>query len=186
MFASLSAFLFGSPPKRCRRKIVLVGKTCAGKTFAANALKREGVSIAVSQTTRPRRPHEVDKKDYHFLTEEEFDNSDMYECVEFNGFRYGMSLATFMDSDVFVLTPGGVANIVKNGDRSSVWVVYLDPESREYRMNQRDYSEDARSARNTADENEFAEFTDFDQKITDDECDINKMLQSVWGVPHDI
>lgn len=49
--------------------------------------------VAVSATTRRRRPGEVDGTHYHFLTSEEFarrvDGGDFLEHVEYAGNRYG-------------------------------------------------------------------------------------------------
>jgi guanylate kinase len=51
------------------------------------------VRVAVSATTRKRRPGEVDGEDYHFLTPERFEErvarGDFLEHVEYAGNRYG-------------------------------------------------------------------------------------------------
>ena len=51
------------------------------------------LSLAVSATTRGRRPGEVDGVDYHFLTPEEFESrvraGEFLEHVEYAGHRYG-------------------------------------------------------------------------------------------------
>jgi guanylate kinase len=54
---------------------------------------RDLAKVAVSATTRPRRPGEVDGVHYYFLTDEEFqrrvDNDEFEEHVSFVGGRYG-------------------------------------------------------------------------------------------------
>ena len=49
--------------------------------------------MAVSAATRPRRPGEVDGREYHFLTDEEFqrrvDAGEFLEFVAYAGGRYG-------------------------------------------------------------------------------------------------
>jgi len=51
------------------------------------------LTFAVSCTTRTMRPGEVDGKDYHFLSQEEFqekiDKKEFLEWAEFGGNRYG-------------------------------------------------------------------------------------------------
>jgi guanylate kinase len=53
----------------------------------------EGLSLAVSATTRLPRAGEVDGRDYHFLSAEDFDarvrNGDFVEHAEYAGHRYG-------------------------------------------------------------------------------------------------
>ena len=49
------------------------GPSGSGKsTLCIEAVKRAGISLSISATTRPRRETEVEGKDYYFLTEEEF------------------------------------------------------------------------------------------------------------------
>lgn len=53
------------------------------------------LTVAVTCTTRPKRPNEVDGIDYHFISESEFkkkiDSGDFLEWVEMHGFFYGSS-----------------------------------------------------------------------------------------------
>jgi guanylate kinase len=55
--------------------------------------RMEGLTLAVSATTRAPRPGEVDGRDYHFLSPEEFDlrvgRGDFVEHAEYAGNRYG-------------------------------------------------------------------------------------------------
>ena len=53
----------------------ITGKTASGKNSIAGELvdRVEGLKLYVPYTTRPRRSHEVDGRDYHFITEVELD-----------------------------------------------------------------------------------------------------------------
>ena len=79
--------------------VTLTGPSGTGKSRIARYMAGEQVSFGrsrfgevVSVTTRERRPHEVDGVDYHFLTEEQFDEieSSLVERVEYRGKRYGI------------------------------------------------------------------------------------------------
>jgi guanylate kinase len=79
-----------------RRLFVVTGPSGAGKGTLIRALveRREDLAVAVSATTRPRRRGEEDGRDYHFLSEDEFqrrvDAGDFLEHVEYvSGSRYG-------------------------------------------------------------------------------------------------
>ncbi|HEY0389765.1 MAG TPA: guanylate kinase [Gaiellales bacterium] len=81
--------------RRGGRLFVVSGPSGVGKgTLIARA--REAVpdlELATSATTRPVRPGELDGREYHFLTAEEFDarvrQGEFLEHVEFAGNRYG-------------------------------------------------------------------------------------------------
>mgnify|MGYP001487898174 CR=1 FL=1 len=60
-----------TPPRG--RLLVLSGPSGVGKTTVAEGLLRNPrIARAVTATTRPRRPHEIPGRDYHFLIEPEF------------------------------------------------------------------------------------------------------------------
>ena len=74
----------------------MTGPSGAGKGTLINELvrRRRELEVAVSATTRPRRTGEVDGRDYHFLTEEEFTarvaRGEFLEHVVYvSGHRYG-------------------------------------------------------------------------------------------------
>jgi guanylate kinase len=63
-------------------------------TLIKGLLERmDGLTLAVSATTRPPRPGEEDGRDYHFLSPEDFDRrvreGDFVEHAEYAGNRYG-------------------------------------------------------------------------------------------------
>ena len=81
-----------------RPVFVLTGTSGEGKSTLAKLLVERvgGLELAVSGTTRPRRPGEEHGRDYWFLTEEEFDRKleegDFVEWVELpwgEGYRSG-------------------------------------------------------------------------------------------------
>jgi guanylate kinase len=75
--------------------LVVSGPSGAGKgTLIAGVRKTfPELEIAISATTRPRRPGERDGVDYHFLSEAEFDRlvgqGGFLEHVEYAGNQYG-------------------------------------------------------------------------------------------------
>ena len=79
--------------------VILSGPSGAGKNTVLDAvLKRcPDVVYSVSATTRPRRPMEVDGRDYFFLTREEFERriaaGEFLEWAEFCGHLYGTPLS---------------------------------------------------------------------------------------------
>ena len=78
------------------RLFVVTGPSGAGKGTLIRELvaARPDLAVAVSATTRSRRPGEEDGRDYHFLTGEEFqrrvDAGEFLEHVDYvSGHRYG-------------------------------------------------------------------------------------------------
>ena len=73
------------------RLIVISGPSGAGKgTLIARLLERsDRFRVATSATTRPRRPSEVDGREYHFMTDAEFqqrvDRNEFLEHVSYAG-----------------------------------------------------------------------------------------------------
>jgi guanylate kinase len=81
-----------------RPVFVITGTSGEGKSTLARELAERvaELELAVSATTRPRRPTEEDGRDYYFLSEEEFDRrleaGDFLEWVELpwgEGYRSG-------------------------------------------------------------------------------------------------
>ncbi|HET9627988.1 MAG TPA: guanylate kinase [Novosphingobium sp.] len=74
---------------------ILSSPSGAGKTTIARRLLTEDrdIAMSVSATTRPMRSGEVDGKDYHFVTQAEFDRmveqNEFYEWAQVFGHCYG-------------------------------------------------------------------------------------------------
>ena len=74
--------------------IVMSGPGGVGKsTITAHLRNHPAVLISVSATTREPRENEIDGRDYHFMTDEKFDQliaqNEFLEWAEFAGSRYG-------------------------------------------------------------------------------------------------
>jgi len=169
---------------RKEKRIILVGKGASGKDFLAQALVQEGLKKNLSVTTRSARNTEEDGVDYHFISAEEFNNLKnikgfFYENDNFNGWDYGTTTHGWKTSDVFIMTPAGVAAISPK-ERAECYIVYLDiPEDiRKARLSQR-LDADTIGRRLKADETDFKDFTDFDLKITDQSTDIKTMARGI-------
>ncbi len=81
-------------PRRTGILIVVSGPSGSGKTTLCRHLADEGEACySTSCTTRAARPGEVDGRDYHFLSREEFtakrDAGDFLESAEVHGNLYG-------------------------------------------------------------------------------------------------
>lgn len=73
-----------------RKLFGIVGPSGSGKsTYVAYARKKTGYGEIISTTTRDLRTGEVDGKDYHFVSREEFSHIDMIEVDEYSGNLYG-------------------------------------------------------------------------------------------------
>ena len=75
--------------------LVVTGPSGVGKGTLIRALRARvpGLELSVSATTRPPRPGELDGRDYHFLSPEEFDRrvagGEFLEHATYAGHRYG-------------------------------------------------------------------------------------------------
>jgi len=71
--------------KETGKFFVVSGPSGSGKsTLCMETVKRTGIELSISATTRPRRETEVEGRDYYFLTEEEFSRKiDAGEFLEY-------------------------------------------------------------------------------------------------------
>ena len=96
-----------SPAPQIKRRglmLVLSSPSGAGKTSIARRLLQlePNLSLSISVTTRPRRPSEVDRRDYHFIDRAVYDAmiaaGDLLEHAEVYGHGYGTPRAPVEDA----------------------------------------------------------------------------------------
>lgn len=155
----------GKNKRMATNKVVLVGRGGAGKDYLRQAFQQVGFTFHVSYTTRSPRPIEKDGKDYHFITEKQFDEMTRaglwHEKMSFKGYQYGTTNEQFFSKEpsVFIMSPDGLKCLTVE-ERKSLFVVFLDPDSKilEQRLRQRGMSDDELQKRKKADQ----QFDDFE------------------------
>lgn len=113
--------------------VILMGKSASGKDTLQKQLSADyDIERVVTATTRAMRDGEQDGVDYHFLTDQQFneliEGGGFVEYTEFNGVKYGSPKSSFdFDKDqCIILEPEGVQNFVKEFGRKNTFVVYMD------------------------------------------------------------
>ena len=113
--------------------VVLLGASGSGKSTVENILsKNYGYEKIVSYTTRPQRIGETNGKDYHFITNEQFQESlrkglfaeyDEYSQERF----YGTLKSDYKKGNkVVVLTPNGLRQLKKSCRHEDIYSVLID------------------------------------------------------------
>lgn len=152
-------------------KIVLVGKAASGKDYLRKRLMDKGLSYGVSHTTRDPRPGEVHGQDYIYVSVEEFmqlvESNQIVEYQKFNGWFYGISREQFDKADIMIMNAEAI-DMLPEDIRSQCTVIYLDIpyEVRRDRLMSRSDQQDPMEGRMQLDEEQYANFNNFDIRIT--------------------
>ena len=119
--------------------IVISAPSGAGKTTICSELQRRKphIKFSVSCTTRPKRDHEVDGVNYHFLSEQEFmdkvQNNEFIEFENVHGYFYGTLRKTLEDAlteqkmILFDLDVNGAMTIKNNYSDNTCTIFILPP-----------------------------------------------------------
>jgi guanylate kinase len=126
-------------PSRHPLLVVISGPSGVGKDALLACLKARGGNyhVAVTATTRPRRPQEVDGRHQHFLTPQRFEAmlaaGEFLENALVYGYRYGVPKSEVRDAlargqDVLVRTDVQGAATIKGAVPQAV-TIFLAPSS---------------------------------------------------------
>tara|TARA_Y100001001_G_scaffold38935_1_gene33432 strand:- start:140 stop:715 length:576 start_codon:yes stop_codon:yes gene_type:complete len=119
--------------------IVISASSGAGKTTLCNELQRRKphIKFSVSCTTRPKRKHEVDGVNYHFLSDQEFtekvQNNEFVEYENVHGYYYGTLRKTLEDAlaqqemVLFDVDVNGAMTIKSNYSDNTCTIFILPP-----------------------------------------------------------
>ena len=167
--------------KSKKEKLIILGKSGAGKDFLMRKLVEKGLKPCLKWTTRPPRKFEQQGITYNFV-----DNSNFLKSINENSFLsyqtfevtpeksspetwyYGITKEEFTNSQLFIMTPEEF-KCIQPEERKGCFIVYLDipRDIRESRLFRRKDKNDSIKRRLDADDDDFKEFLDYDLKITD-------------------
>ena len=168
--------------------IVLSGASASGKTEAAKMLMAKyGIQKAITTTTRTMRVHEVDGRDYFFVSKEKFNQlikeDKFVEYTNYNGNYYGSTKDQIANDRVVVIDLEGLKSYSRLNDKRIV-TFYLSTceEIRYKRMLERgDKEEDAKrrieNDRKVFDNNQIP---DVDYKIDSENRSIEEVADLVY------
>lgn len=132
--------------------LIIAGESASGKTTLAKRISDDNInnfSRIITYTTRPQREGEINGVDYHFVTDEVFNNmikqGSFVEYTNYRGWQYGTAINFGKDDNkVVVLNPTGVRAFKRYAMSHpelnlDIFVVYLcvDRRSRLIKMLQR-------------------------------------------------
>ncbi|MEO7560719.1 MAG: guanylate kinase [Nitrosospira sp.] len=157
----------------------------AGKTSLVKALLKTGIDLrlSVSYTTRPPRPEEVEGRDYHFLSQEAFEQrlkqGEFLESAEVYGNFYGTSQkwineAIVSGHDILLEIDSQGAQQVRRvfPEVVGIFVLPPSPEALEARLRQRGQdSLEAITRRLAAACEEMAHVSEYDYVIINEKLD---------------
>ena len=142
--------------------IVILGESASGKTTLLKRFIEANPQYhkIVTYTTRPMRKGEVEGVDYHFITNDTFDElvkRDFFvEHTKYRDWSYGTAKADCESQNaVAILTPAGFRTLKRLGyDTTSIYV-YVDRRSRLINILARGDNIDEAYRRNLSDEGQF-------------------------------
>jgi guanylate kinase len=146
------------------KKIVLIGKSCSGKTELATMLQENGCRPALSTTSRPIRHNEIPDISYRFVTRDYFEkllaNEQFVEWDEFNDWYYGLTKSDYDNCDLLILTPRGLEKLIHAVGRENLVVIFIHTpdEVRLDRSLKRGDDPKEVNRRMKADDKDFAEY----------------------------
>lgn len=119
--------------------IVLVGESASGKSSVEKYIADNfGYIKIISYTTRQPRDGEVDGRDYHFISVEQFEalkkNGFFAETAQYNNWNYGIAKEDCTNDKIAVLTPHGLRQIRKI-DNINVRSFYINVPRRDRLIN---------------------------------------------------
>ena len=145
--------------------ICLMGYTSSGKdTIATQLSNKLNIRKATSCTTRPMRKGEQQDREYHFLTDEEFDKRDFLETREYKVYdgsiwRYGYTKDEFNEDCIAIVDVGGYETLKEYfGDNVIPFFIYADKETLLKRLKERGDNKLEIKRRLEDDEIKFKEF----------------------------
>ncbi len=162
--------------------IVLSSPSGAGKTSISKQLikKDKSIALSISCTTRPIRRGETNKKDYIFMTDQQFNNgikkNDFLEYAKVFGYRYGTLKNTINSffkkkKDVLFDIDWQGFQQLKQSNLEVVGIFILPPSKKELvkrlKTRARDTNEEMKKRMDLV-QNEISHFPEYDYVVVND------------------
>lgn len=145
--------------------ILLIGKTASGKDTILNEIVKLGYEKLVTYTTRPMRPGEIDRINYHYISSEEFLLKDKegffaettsYNVATDETWYYGSAIEDFNRDKVMIVNPNGVKQIRRIKLLNPVvFYIQVDEDVIRKRLLKRGDNKDESERRIAADDRDF-------------------------------
>lgn len=153
---------------------LIIGRTGSGKDYLAQKLVENGLRQVKSYATRPKR---TDSEDTHiFITPDEAHTYiDKVATTNINGYEYFATKQQIESSDIYVIDPKGMQELVTNMPDTEFQIIYMKSDDFERRVHAIKRAEDKIKEEEIfaqRDEAENAQFTEFENKIDKIETEI--------------
>ena len=174
--------------------IVLSSPSGAGKTSISKQLikKDKSIALSISCTTRPRRSGEINKRDYIFLTDQQFNNSikknEFLEFAKVFGYRYGTlkhTISSFFNKkkDVLFDIDWQGFQQLKQSNLEVVGIFILPPSKKELvsrlKTRARDTKEEMKRRMDLV-QNEISHFPEYDYVVLNE--DLKKCANQILKI----
>jgi guanylate kinase len=190
----MSELSYNSPPRPLL--LILSGPSGVGKDAILNRMKKLGcpLEFVVTATTRPRRPLETDNVDYHFVSNEIFQqmlkDNKLLEWAKVYGYSYGMPKEPIREAlkrgrnVIAKVDVQGAATIKKLMPRAVI--IFLLPPSMEElttRLKQRlTESPEAMARRLATAEGEIEKLPIFDYAVVNRQGEIDQAISEIVAI----
>lgn len=147
--------------------VALIGKAGSGKDTILKDVVRAyelPMNIIVSYTTRPMREGEVEGREYHFISKDEFEqmikNNQMFEYVQFNSWWYGTGINCLDENkiNIGIFNPSGIRTLINFPEIDlQIYYIHVSDKERLLRQLNREEFPDIKEIirRYSADEEDF-------------------------------
>lgn len=175
--------------------IILVGKTCSGKSTIANLLEQKyGIHRIRTYTTRPRRDGEADE--YHFISEAEFNQlraddfffeTTSYTVASGDIWYYGTAKEELCDNCCIIMNPDGIVKIkhMLDDDIINPVIIFLNATEGVIwdRLRKRGQDSDEAQRRIRADKEDFGSIDEYyDYAITTNDLTPDDIAEKIIGL----
>lgn len=145
---------------------LIVGRSGTGKsTLEKKLIELYDLKTIESYTTRPKR--KPDEKGHIFITEDQYPNyTDKIATTEINGYHYFATKKQLDESDLYVIDPNGLNELVKNYPEQTFNLIYIKLSQSEHkkrlekRQKESNETSDLQTKRLTSENYQFDKFED--------------------------